>query len=65
MKQPDDDLNLLGMMEEAAVQAATEAGRKVRVVRRDGEALEVKANFNFSRLNLTVVDGVVTAVDVG
>jgi hypothetical protein len=65
MKQPDDDLNLVGMTEEAAVHAATEAGRKVRVVRQDGKPMVVTRDYLPARFNLTVVDGVVTAVHMG
>jgi hypothetical protein len=60
-----NDLNLVGLTEAAAVLTAKAAGRRVRVVKRDELHLEVTYDCSPTRLNLTVVDGVVTAVRMG
>ena len=56
---------LVGLTESAAVDEAVSGGWVVRVVARDGEYFPVTLDYSTSRVNLTVVDGIVTSVSVG
>jgi hypothetical protein len=56
---------LVGLDEETAVAAAAERGCDFRVVRRDRVVLPVTMDLRSNRINATVVNGRVTAVDVG
>jgi hypothetical protein len=56
---------LIGLTEDEAVQAAEAAGLVSRVVSRDGTQFPITKDYRLSRLNLTVNDGLVTAVYVG
>ncbi|MBU3688616.1 MAG: hypothetical protein B7C54_10875 [Acidimicrobiales bacterium mtb01] len=57
--------DLVGLAEKAAVEAAESQGWVVRVVARDGEEFPITMDYSTARVNLTVVDGVVTEVYVG
>ncbi|MDO8391225.1 MAG: hypothetical protein Q7V57_12120 [Actinomycetota bacterium] len=54
---------LLGVAEADAAKVAEQFGWTVRVVKRDGEQLAVTMDYNESRVNVVVEDGVITAVD--
>jgi hypothetical protein len=56
---------LVGLSEAAAVDAAESGGWVARVVARDGEYYPVTKDYLLSRVNLTVVGGIVTSVSVG
>lgn len=56
---------LIGLTEAEAMQVAEGAGLVSRVVSRDGEQFPITKDYRLSRVNLTVNDGVVTAVYVG
>ena len=65
--EPADDSpeGLIGLTEAAAVDEAESGGWVVRVVARDGENYLVTQDYSLSRVNLTVVGGIVTSVSVG
>jgi hypothetical protein len=56
---------LVGLSEAAAVDAAESGGWVARVVARDGEYFPVTLDYSTSRVNLTLVSGIVTSVSVG
>lgn len=56
---------LVGATEAEATEAAKSKGWDVRVVSRDGEDFAVTMDYRMDRVNLTVVDDVVTAASVG
>lgn len=56
---------LVGLSESEAVDTAKANGWESRVVSRDGEALAVTTDYRMDRVNLTIVDGVVTKSAVG
>lgn len=56
---------LVGTSEAEATAEATANGWGVRVVERDGRSLPATMDYRIDRVNLTVVDDVVTAVSVG
>lgn len=56
---------LLNKTEAEAVALAEAAGRTVRVIERDGNALVVTADLRPNRLNLVVVDGIVNSYRLG
>lgn len=56
---------LLGMSEAEATSTAEGNGWVVRVAARDGEQFALTMDYNPKRVNLTVVDGVVTDVFIG
>ena len=63
---PDEDAAvLLGLTEAEASRVAEENGWVVRLVAVDGEDFAVTDDYGFSRVNLELVDGVVTGVWVG
>lgn len=63
---PDDDASrLVGLDEKLATACAEGEGWNVRVISKDGEDFMVTADYRADRVNLTVVDGVVTTVIVG
>ena len=53
---------LVGLLEADAEKVATELGWTIRVAERDGEVFALTADFSPTRVNLEIVDGVVTAV---
>lgn len=55
---------LIGLGEDEARAAARQMGRPFRVVKRDGKALFVTMDHLPGRLNATVLQGVVTGIDV-
>jgi len=57
--------DLIGLTEKAAIQAAESQGWAVRVVARDGEEFPITMDYSTARVNLTVVDDIVTEVYVG
>jgi hypothetical protein len=63
--EPEIPRGLVGLTEDEAVQAAMGAGWNARIVSRDGEDFMVTKDYLLTRVNFTVVDGVVTAVYVG
>lgn len=60
-----DASTLVGLDEREAVKVAESKGWVARVVARDGESFMVTTDWRGDRVNLTVVDGEVTAVSVG
>ncbi len=56
---------VIGSSEEDAVAAIAAADLTSRVVERDGEAFAITMDFRTERVNLTILDGVVTYADVG
>lgn len=60
-----DAEKLVGLTEDEAAKVASGAGWTVRVVSRDGEDFMVTADWQENRVNISVVDGKVTAVTVG
>ncbi|MFM8562681.1 MAG: hypothetical protein ACKOCE_02155 [Acidimicrobiia bacterium] len=60
-----DAAALVGSSEAEATEAAKSKGWDVRVVSRDGEDFPVTADYRGDRVNLTIVDDVVTASTVG
>jgi hypothetical protein len=56
---------LVGLTEEEATKLAESNGWAVRVVSRDGESFPITMDYRTDRVNLTVENGVVTAVSVG
>ncbi|MEY4365942.1 MAG: hypothetical protein RLZZ305_1286 [Actinomycetota bacterium] len=63
--RPADAEKLVGLTEDEATRVATGAGWTIRVVSRDGEDFLVTTDWQGNRVNITVVDGTVTAVTVG
>lgn len=61
----DEANTLLGMSEEEATAAAQANGWVVRIAARDGEQFALTMDYNYTRVNLTVDNGVVTDVFVG
>jgi len=59
------DVGYVGVSVDEAMTVADEAGRAARVVMVDGEARPATADFIEDRLNLHVVDGVVTGITLG
>lgn len=56
---------LVGLTESAATACAEDEGWQVRVVSVNGEDYMVTADYRADRVNLTIVNGVVTAIIVG
>lgn len=56
---------LIGLSESAALDTAKANGWEVRVVSRDGEDFAVTEDYRMGRVNLTIVDDMVTASTVG
>lgn len=56
---------LVGLSEEEAMKVATGNGWAVRIAMRDGEGFMLTADYRQDRVNLTIANGVVTAVTVG
>lgn len=56
---------LVGATEEEAVKVATANGWASRIRMRDGQSFPLTMEYNGLRVNLTVVKGLVTAVDIG
>jgi len=56
---------LVGLSESDASEVAEGKGLEVRVVERDGEFLPATADYRTDRVNLTIVDGTVTAATIG
>lgn len=56
---------LVGLSEEAALLQSHIRGWVVRVVARDGEIFAVTMDYSAGRVNLTIVDGVVSAYTMG
>lgn len=54
----------VGLSEQAALDKAEAEDKQARVVERDGEPLEITADFVFGRLNLHIKDGVVYKVEI-
>lgn len=54
----------IGLREDVAIARANSKDRQARVVKRDGESVNQTTDLQNGRLNLTVEDGVVTAVEV-
>lgn len=59
------DSDLIGMTKEAAMAKVKGSGRKVRVISEDGVALSASCDYVPTRVNIAVVDGLVTAVSNG
>ena len=55
----------VGMMEAEATAAIEAAGGSVRVVSRDGEDFPVTMDYRFDRVNLSIVEGIVTEASIG
>lgn len=56
---------LVGLTEKVATTCAENEGWNVRIVAKDGEEYMVTADYRSDRVNLTIVNDVVTAVNVG
>ena len=56
---------LIGLTEDEAMKTCKERGWTYRVAMRDGHALMLTADYSTSRVNVTVVKGLVTAVVIG
>ena len=56
---------LVGLTEYGATKVATDNGWALRVAMKDGVAFQLTADYSDSRVNLTVVNGIVTAVSIG
>jgi len=63
--QDPADVGFIGVSVDEAMTVADEEGRAARVIMVDGEARPATADFIEDRLNLYVVDGVVTGVTLG
>ncbi len=61
----DEVADLIGLTEDEAFEAAASRGWEVRVASRDGESFSLTMDYLGNRVNLTVDDGMVTAVTVG
>lgn len=57
--------DLVGLTEKSAVEVAESQGWIVRVVSRDGEEFPITMDYSTARVNLTVVDDIVTEVYIG
>ena len=62
---PEATKLLVGLSEAEATKVAEGNGWVVRIAMRDGEAFQLTADFSESRVNFTVVKGIVTAVSIG
>lgn len=62
---PENTKLLVGLTEAEATKVAQGNGWVVRVAMRDGEAMQLTADFSETRVNFTIVKGVVTAVTIG
>ena len=62
---PEETKLLVGLSEAEATKVAEGNGWVVRIAMRDGEAFQLTADFSESRVNFTVVKGIVTAVSIG
>ena len=60
--QPAD---ALGLTEEESVKLLEEKGFVVRVVERDGEPYAITFDYRTNRINLVIVDGIVTEAYIG
>lgn len=56
---------IVGMSLDEAESVCRENGVNVRVVHRDGESMPLSMDLNENRLNLTIMEGVVTNARVG
>jgi hypothetical protein len=56
---------LVGLTESEATKVATGNGWTIRIAMRDGESFMLTTDYSDSRVNLTIENGVVTAVSVG
>jgi hypothetical protein len=54
--------SLIGQYEQDAVAASEAQGFAVRIARRDGENFLLRADMQFSRVNLVIENGIVTEV---
>lgn len=61
----DEAAQLVGLTEDEAFAEAAARGWEVRVASRDGESFSLTMDFLWNRVNVTVDDGLVTAVTVG
>jgi hypothetical protein len=61
----DEVADLIGLTEDEAFETAASRGWEVRVASRDGESFSLTMDYLGNRVNLTVDDGMVTAVTVG
>ncbi|MDZ7744587.1 MAG: hypothetical protein U5K77_02380 [Candidatus Saccharibacteria bacterium] len=55
----------IGLSEEEAISRAEQDGYTYRIVARDGERFPVTMDYNPSRVNFTIVDGIVTDAYLG
>ncbi|MEM7274518.1 MAG: hypothetical protein AAF547_15640 [Actinomycetota bacterium] len=63
----DDELleEVVGLSEEEAIALVRSLGRAVRVAERDGEPMALTMDYRPERVNLTIVNGIVTAARSG
>ena len=54
--------SLIGLDEQDAVAASAAQGFAVRIARRDGESFVLRADLQFSRVNLDIENGIVIEV---
>jgi hypothetical protein len=57
--------SLTGLTEDEAKKVATERGWSIRVAMRDGEAFMLTTDYRQDRVNITVVNNLVTSVQIG
>jgi hypothetical protein len=57
--------SLIGLTEDEAKKVATERGWAIRVAMRDGESLMLTTDYRQDRVNITVVNKLVTSVQIG
>jgi predicted small lipoprotein YifL len=57
--------SLIGLTEDEAKKVATERGWSIRVAMRDGEAFMLTTDYRQDRVNITVVNNLVTSVQIG
>lgn len=57
--------NLIDLPEDLAIAAIEATGRSYRIAARDGEEYALTADYSTSRINLRIVDGIVTEAVVG
>lgn len=62
---PNGVESLIGLPEADAVAAVEAAGFEARIVARDGEYFAVTADYRVDRVNLEIVDEVITAASIG
>ena len=62
---PESVRLLVGLTEYGANKVAKDNGWALRVAMKDGVAFQLTADYSDSRVNLTVVNGIVTAVSIG